>query len=268
MALIDSEAPLAAPLGRFDGFEEGAPGAEVRVRDLFHAYGRPAAEGSGGPAPQSPPEEQWSRAGGVLPVLRGVDLDVQPGGYLAITGVSGAGKSTFLSLLGGLERVQSGSVLVAGRDLPALGAGELARFRREVVGFVFQDFGLLGMLTALENVEMALTLSGVARAERRRRAATLLEEVGLAARLSHRPATLSGGELQRVAIARALANRPRLVLADEPTGNLDEDSALRVLELLERLRSERGCTLVVTHNPELAQRADRRLRLSRGTLHR
>jgi putative ABC transport system ATP-binding protein len=261
VALIDSEAPLAAPLGRFHGFEEGALGAEVRVRDLFHAYGRPAAE-----RPlrgQATPEE------GVLPVLRGVDLEIQPGGYLAITGVSGAGKSTLLSLLGGLERVQSGSLVVGGRDLAALGPGELARFRREVVGFVFQDFGLLGMLTALENVEMALTLAGVARAERRRRASRLLEEVGLGARLSHRPATLSGGELQRVAIARALANRPRLVLAGEPTGNLDEDSAVRVLELLERLRAERGCTLVVvTHNPELAERADRRLRLSRGTLHR
>jgi ABC-type lipoprotein export system ATPase subunit len=250
---------LAAPLGRVDGFEEGALGAEVRVRDLFHAYGRPAPKGSGQPAALE--------ADGVLPVLRGVDLDAEPGDSLAITGVSGAGKSTLLSLLGGLERVQSGSLVVGGRDLTTLGPGELARFRREVVGFIFQDFGLLGMLTALENVEMALTLAGVERAERRRRAAGLLAEVGLAARLSHRPGTLSGGELQRVAIARALANRPSLVLADEPTGNLDEDSAVRALELLERLRAERGCTLiVVTHNPELAQRADRRLRLSRGRL--
>lgn len=250
---------MAAPLGRVDGFEEGALGAEVRVRDLFHAYGRPAPKGSGQPAALE--------ADGVLPVLRGVDLDAEPGDYLAITGVSGAGKSTLLSLLGGLERVQSGSLVVGGRDLTTLGPGELARFRREVVGFIFQDFGLLGMLTALENVEMALTLAGVERAERRRRAAGLLAEVGLAARLSHRPGTLSGGELQRVAIARALANRPSLVLADEPTGNLDEDSAVRALELLERLRAERGCTLiVVTHNPELAQRADRRLRLSRGRL--
>ena len=244
---------MAAPLGRVDGLEEGALGAQVLVRDLFHAYGRP---GPGG-----------SSADGVLPVLRGVDLDAEPGSYLAITGVSGAGKSTLLSLLGGLEPVQSGSLVVGGRDLATLGPRELARFRREVVGFVFQDFGLLGMLTALENVEMALTLAGVERAERRRRAAGLLAEVGLAGRLSHRPATLSGGELQRVAIARALANQPSLVLADEPTGNLDEDSAVRALELLERLRAERGCTLiVVTHNPELAQRADRQLRLSRGRL--
>jgi ABC-type lipoprotein export system ATPase subunit len=253
---------LAAPSSRVDSVEEGAPGAEVRVRALFHAYGRPAQP--------APPAAAWLEPGeqGVLPVLRGVDLDVQPGGYLAVTGVSGAGKSTLLSLLGGLERVQRGSLVVAGRDLSRLGPAELARFRREVVGFVFQDFGLLGMLTALENVEMALVLSGVERAARRRRAAALLDEVGLSGRLSHRPGSLSGGELQRVAIARALANRPRLVLADEPTGNLDEDSALRVLELLERLRAERGCTLVVvTHNPELAERADRRVRLSRGRLH-
>jgi ABC-type lipoprotein export system ATPase subunit len=245
---------LAAPLSRVDSIEEGALGAEVRVRDLVHAYRQAEARDHG--------------KAGELSVLEGADLDLEPGGYLAITGVSGAGKSTLLSLLGGLERVQSGSVAVGGRDLPGLDAGELARFRREVVGFVFQDFGLLGMLTALENVEMALTLAGVERGERRRRASALLGEVGLSGRLSHRPASLSGGELQRVAIARALANRPRLVLADEPTGNLDEDSAVRVLELLERLRAERGCSLiVVTHNPELADRADRKLRLSRGRLH-
>jgi ABC-type lipoprotein export system ATPase subunit len=238
---------LAAPLSRIHTVEERALGAEIRIRRLLHAYG----EGEGR-----------------LSVLRGLDLDVEPGGYVAITGVSGAGKSTLLALLGGLEAVQAGSVVVGGRDLARLGARELAHFRRDVIGFVFQDFGLLGMLTALENVEMALTLAGVSRAERRRRAGTLLAEVGLASRASHRPAALSGGELQRVAIARALANRPRLVLADEPTGNLDEDSALRVLELLERLRAELGCTLVVvTHNPELAQRADSRFRLSRGTLH-
>jgi ABC-type lipoprotein export system ATPase subunit len=246
MALIDSEAPLAAPLSRVESVEEAAPGAQVRIRGLVHAYGRDSE----------------------LKVLRGIDLDLEPGGYLAVTGVSGAGKSTLLALVGGLERIQGGTVVVAEQDLAGLAARELARYRREVVGFVFQDFGLLGMLTALENVEMALTLAGVDRAERRRRAAGLLDEVGLSDRLSHRPGSLSGGELQRVAIARALANRPRLVLADEPTGNLDEDSAVRVLDLLERLRAERGCTLVVvTHNPELAARAERRLRLSRGRLH-
>jgi len=164
---------LAAPLSRVETVGERDFGAEIRVSGLLHAYGE----------------------AGRLPVLRGVDLDVEPGGYLAITGVSGAGKSTLLALLGGLESVQSGSVMVGGRNLASLNGRELAHFRRDVIGFVFQDFGLLGMLTALENVEMALSLAGVSRAERRRRAAELLAEVGLAGRASHRPTALSGGEL-------------------------------------------------------------------------
>jgi putative ABC transport system ATP-binding protein len=218
----------------------------VRVRGLTHRYG----EG---------PE--------ALVVLCGVDMEVPAGGYAAVTGVSGAGKSTLLSILGGLERVQAGSVCVGGADVAALRGDDLAQFRRERVGFVFQDFGLLTMLTARENVEMALTLAGVPRRDRRDRAMELLGEVGLAAREAHRPPKLSGGELQRVAIARALANRPAVLFADEPTGNLDEDSACRVMELLEQLRSDRGCTLVVvTHNLELAARAQERLRLTRGRL--
>ena|SRR5438034_5586129 len=218
----------------------------VRVQGLTHRYG----EG---------PE--------ALTVLCGVEMDVEAGGYAAVTGVSGAGKSTLLAILGGLERTQHGSVVVAGEDVTRLRGAELARFRRRRIGFVFQDFGLLTMLTARENVEMALTLAGVPRRERRERADSLLAEVGLAARAAHRPARLSGGEAQRVAIARALANRPTVLLADEPTGNLDEDSACRVMEVLERLRADRGCTLVVvTHNHELAARAGQRLRLSRGQL--
>ena len=218
----------------------------VSVRGLTHQYGD-------GPAP--------------LTILCGVDMELEPGGYAAVTGVSGAGKSTLLAILGGLEPVQGGSVLVAGEDVARLRGSDLARFRRERIGFVFQDFGLLTMLTARENVEVALALAGVPRRDRRDHADRLLAEVGLADRASHRPARLSGGELQRVAMARALANNPRVILADEPTGNLDEGSAGRVMDLLERLRQERGCTLVVvTHNPELAARADRRLRLSRGQL--
>jgi len=218
----------------------------VRVEGLTHSYGQ-------GPT--------------ALTVLCGADMDVEDGGYAAVTGVSGAGKSTLLAILGGLEAAQHGAVQVAGEDVTRLRGGGLARFRRERVGFVFQDFGLLTMLTARENVEMALTLAGIPRRERRERADELLAEVGLAARAAHRPARLSGGEAQRVAIARALANRPRVLLADEPTGNLDEDSACRVMDLLESLRAERGCTLVVvTHNPELAARARQRLRLSRGRL--
>jgi ABC-type lipoprotein export system ATPase subunit len=218
----------------------------IEVRGLTHRYG----EG---------PE--------ALTVLCGVDMAVEPGGYAAVTGVSGAGKSTLLAILGGLEAVQMGAVHVAGCDVDRLRGPDLARYRRDQVGFVFQDFGLLTMLTARENVEMALALAGVSRRERRGRADALLAEVGLTDRASHRPAQLSGGEAQRVAIARAVANQPRVLLADEPTGNLDENSALRVLELLERLRDERGCTLVVvTHNPELAARAHMRLRLTRGRL--
>jgi putative ABC transport system ATP-binding protein len=218
----------------------------IRVRGLTHRYG--AGEGA-------------------LTILCDVEMDVPAGGYATVMGVSGAGKSTLLSILGGLERVQQGSVCVGGEDLAALRGRELARFRRAMVGFVFQDFGLLTMLTARENVEMALTLSGVPRGQRKERADRLLGEVGLAARAEHRPPKLSGGELQRVAIARALANQPAVLLADEPTGNLDEDSAWRVMDLLEQLRARRGCTLVVvTHNPELAARADQRLRLSRGRL--
>lgn len=218
----------------------------IRVRGLTHRYGIGQSE---------------------LTVLCGVDMDVEPGGYVAVTGVSGAGKTTLLAILGGLEPVQAGSVVVGEEDLTRLRGAELARFRRERVGFVFQDFGLLTMLTARENVEVALALAGVPRRQRRRHAEGLLYEVGLASRASHRPAHLSGGELQRVAIARALSNHPRVVLADEPTGNLDEGSASRVMDVLEGLRAERGCTLVVvTHNPELARRADSRLHLSRGRL--
>jgi putative ABC transport system ATP-binding protein len=144
---------------------------------------------------------------------------------------------------------------------------ELATYRRRIVGFVFQHFGLLEALTASENVELAMAFGGLPRAARRRRAGDLLERVGLAERAAHVPAALSGGERQRVAIARAIANRPALLLADEPTGNLDEDTAGQVLDLLSDVRRETGCTMiVVTHNPEVAARADRRVRLSRGRL--
>ena len=218
----------------------------VSVRGLNHRYGE-------GPT--------------ALTVLCGLDMELEPGGYAAVTGVSGAGKSTLLAILGGLEPVQQGRVLITGVDVSRLVGAELARFRRERIGFVFQDFGLLTMLSARENVEVALALARVPRRDQRKQADSLLAEVGLADRASHRPAHLSGGELQRVAMARALANHPQVLLADEPTGNLDEGSAGRVMDLLERLREERGCTLVViTHNPELAARADHRLRLSRGRL--
>jgi putative ABC transport system ATP-binding protein len=226
----------------------GTAGAAVAVRGLTHQFETPT---------------------GTLTVLDGLDLAVDAGGYVALTGRSGAGKSTLLTVLGGLERPQHGQVTVGGHDLDALRGDGLAAFRRATVGFVFQHFGLLGALTASENVELALTLAGTSRARRRKRAAELLEAVGLADRSRHRPMALSGGELQRVAIARALANEPRLVLADEPTGNLDEDSTDRVLDLLGAVTAARGCTLiVVTHNRAVAARAQARYRLDGGILRR
>jgi len=226
------------------GTETAEHGAAIKVAGVRHAY---------------------RTADGEVVALRSLDLDVAAGGYIALSGPSGAGKSTFLALLGGLEPVQAGSISVAGRDLTDLDGDELATYRRETVGFVFQHYGLVTMLTALENVELALALSRVGRGERRRRGLELLAAVGLADRRDHRPAALSGGERQRVAIARAIANDPRLLLADEPTGNLDEGVATRVLDLLEGMRETTGCTLVVvTHNAAVAARAAARYRLIEG----
>ena len=223
-----------------------APRAAISVRGLDHTY--------------------RGRAGEVR-VLDDLDLEVPVGGYLSLTGPSGAGKSTLLAVLGGLERAQAGTVEVGGHDLGRLSGDGLAAFRRQTVGFVFQHFGLLESLTAAENVELACTLAGMRRQQRKIRAGELLDAVGVATRSRHRILELSGGERQRVAIARALANDPVVVLADEPTGNLDEASALQVVELLESLPAERGCTLVVvTHHPALAERANRHLRLVDGRL--
>jgi putative ABC transport system ATP-binding protein len=202
---------------------------------------------------------------GPLTVLGGLDLDVPDGGYAAITGPSGAGKTTLLALLGGLEQPQSGAIEVGGQDLTGLSGDGLAAYRRATVGFVFQHFGLLETLTAAQNVELAGTLAGTSPAQRRARALELLAAVGLAERAAHRPSRLSGGERQRVAIARALVNEPRLLLADEPTGNLDDDAAAMVIELLEKVRADHACTLVlVTHNRDLAARAEQRVALERG----
>jgi putative ABC transport system ATP-binding protein len=172
-----------------------------------------------------------------------------------------------LAVLGGLDPPQSGHVVVAGHDLHRLGRNDLADYRRETVGFVFQHFGLLDTLTAAENIELAGTLAGHPARRRRQRATLLLDAVGLADRADHRTSELSGGERQRVAVARALANEPRLVLADEPTGNLDDDSSQRVVDLLESLPHDHGCTLViVTHDHRLTPRARRHLHLADGRL--
>ena len=198
-------------------------------------------------------------------MLDDLDLDIAAGEYVSLTAASGAGKTTLLSLIGGLDEIQSGTVLVDGADLSRLHGDDLAAFRRSTVGFVFQHFGLLDALTARENVELACTLAGIQREDRRRRAEELLSGVGLSEREHHRPRQLSGGERQRVAIARALANRPRLLLADEPTGNLDEASADDVITLLESVRGSHGCTLVVvTHNRAVSDRAERRATMHGG----
>jgi putative ABC transport system ATP-binding protein len=209
----------------------------------------------------------WYRSGrSQVQALVGIDLEIPAGGYLALTGPSGAGKSTLLSLIGGLERPQSGTLMVGQHNLRDLHADALAEYRRTTVGFVFQHFGLLDLLSARENIELAASLARASR-NRRQQARDLLSDVGLLDRAEHRPGQLSGGERQRVAIARALVNDPGLILADEPTGNLDAVSAMRVLDLLERVHRERGCTLlVVTHNEAVAQRAEHRFRLDAGRL--
>jgi putative ABC transport system ATP-binding protein len=204
--------------------------------------------------------------GGRIVALDGVSFEVEAGGFVALTGPSGSGKTTLLSLLGLLDRPTSGRVLVDGEPLGYSDA-ERARYHSEVVGFVFQHSHLLGHLTAAANVELALMIGPHTRAERRRRALELLEEVGVPHRSAQLAAHLSGGERQRVAIARALANDPRLLLADEPTGALDTGSAERVLALIGHLRARRGTTLiVVTYDEVIAQRADRVLHLRDGRL--
>jgi putative ABC transport system ATP-binding protein len=199
--------------------------------------------------------------------LDGIDIRVGHGDSLAIMGPSGSGKSTLLGLLGGLDRPTSGSLAFEGRDVARLDDDELARVRNQVIGFVFQNFQLLPRTSALGNVGLPLVYRGLPRAERRRRATEALQAVGLGQRLQHRPSQLSGGEQQRVAIARALAAEPAMLLADEPTGNLDSRSGDEVLELLARLRAERGvAVVVVTHDAGVAQRFDRTVRMRDGRL--
>jgi len=194
----------------------------------------------------------------VVHALRGVDLTVEEGEYLAVVGPSGSGKTTLLGLIGGLDAPTEGRVVVTGVDITGLDEDRLAEIRSAAVGFVFQFFNLISTLTALENVELPVQFATHARFDPSRRARELLELVGLGDRLHHRPAELSGGEQQRVAIARALANDPPLLLADEPTGNLDSATGEEVLRLLRRLCDQDGRTvIVVTHDPRVAAYADR-----------
>jgi lipoprotein-releasing system ATP-binding protein len=200
-------------------------------------------------------------------VLRGIDLEVERGHTLAIVGPSGAGKSTLLHVLGGLDLPSAGRIWLGGRELSELPDQELARIRNGFVGFVFQFHHLLRDFTALENVMMPQLIAGVDRREAGRRALDLLQQVGLAGRVEHRPAKLSGGEQQRVAVARALANEPPVLLADEPSGNLDQETSERLHDVLFELVRDHGTALVVvTHNASLADRCDRVLELRDGVL--
>ncbi len=210
--------------------------------------------------------KRYPTRAGELTVLRDVSLILRPGESAAILGPSGSGKSTLLNLLGTLDTPTTGRVRLDDCDPFALPAGELARFRNRRIGFVFQDHHLLPQCSVLENV-LVPTFAGIPDADSDRRARDLLDRVGLAERLEHRPAELSGGEKQRVALARALVNQPRLVLADEPTGNLDRATAERVGELLAALPREHGVILVVvTHSDALARRFDRQYELNEGVL--
>jgi putative ABC transport system ATP-binding protein len=197
--------------------------------------------------------------------LRGVTVEVAYGDYVSIVGRSGSGKSTLMHLLGGLDRPTSGRLLIGGRDVAGLSPPEMAELRNRTIGFVFQSFHLLTRTSAVGNVALPLVYGGVRAGERRKRAVQMLDRVGLGHRLDHRPGQLSGGEQQRVAIARALVTEPAVLLADEPTGNLDTASGQAVLSLLEELNAERGVALViVTHDAEVAARAGRQITMQDG----
>ncbi|QCG48780.1 ABC transporter ATP-binding protein [Aeromonas schubertii] len=210
---------------------------------------------------------RFNLGGSEVLALNGVSLAIEAGEYLAVMGPSGSGKSTLLNVLGLLDRPDEGEYWLEGARTARLTEPELARLRGQAIGFVFQSFHLVPRLTAFENVALPLMLAGMATAERTARVAALLADLGLGERADHRPAELSGGQRQRVAIARAMVTRPRLLLADEPTGNLDSRSGEEVIALLERLNRERGVTLaVVTHDERLGARAGRRISMNDGRL--
>jgi len=204
-----------------------------------------------------------------VPALRGVSLKIDKGEFVSVQGPSGSGKTTLLNMIGGLDKPTKGRVIIDGVDITDLGEKELAHFRREKIGFIFQTYNLVPLLTALENVELPMMLSGkFSESEVRRRAEELLALVGLEERMHHRPTQLSGGEQQRVAIARALANEPAIILADEPTGNLDQISGQRIINLMKNLNETLNQTfIIVTHDPMVAEQTERKFYLVDGKIY-
>ena len=211
--------------------------------------------------------KHFTRGSERIDVLQGVSLDVRQGEFLALMGPSGSGKTTLLNLMGGLDRATGGSIEIAGSDVGKLGGGSLAKWRARHIGFVFQLSNLLPVLSAQNNVELPLLLTSLGGSERKKRAAIALKVVGLADRAKHYPRQLSGGQEQRVGIARAIVNDPTLILADEPTGDLDRKAGNEILDLLQTLNRDHGKTIVmVTHDPHAAERASRTVHLDKGTL--
>jgi putative ABC transport system ATP-binding protein len=235
--------PQAAPTA---SSAHGADGALVRVRNV-HKY--------------------FTRGSERIEVLKGVNLDIPRGEFLALMGPSGSGKTTLLNLLGGLDTPSDGRVEVAGTNIAEMPGGELSRWRADNIGFVFQLYNLLPVLTAERNVDLPLLLTNLSRAERRKRVGIALKVVGLADRARHYPRQLSGGQEQRVGVARAIVTDPTLLLCDEPTGDLDRKSGDEILDLLQALNRQHGKTIVmVTHDPRAAERATRTLHLEKGVL--
>jgi putative ABC transport system ATP-binding protein len=236
--------------------------------------GRPDSEPARGDSGAAMPlvsirdvSKYYVRGDQVIPVLVGIDLDVNSGDYIALMGPSGSGKSTLLNLIAGIDKPSAGEIRVAGVDIAQLSDADLALWRASHVGFIFQFYNLMPVLTAFGNVELPLQLTSLSRSERRERVETALALVGLSDRATHRPNELSGGQQQRVAIARALIADPTLIVADEPTGDLDRTTAEEILGLLERLNDELGKTIImVTHDPKAAEKAHRMVHLEKGLL--